>query len=93
MKTSFQVLYEHRQKQVFFKLQSYQEAAEHFLTALNFQAAGRGPQGTESKAVMSESIWSSLRFCLSLMDRKDLHSAVDERNLAKLNNVLSTTGF
>ncbi|XP_059093109.1 peroxisomal targeting signal 1 receptor-like isoform X2 [Tigriopus californicus] len=74
-------------------LKSYQEAAEHFLTALNFQAAGRGPQGTESKAVMSESIWSSLRFCLSLMDRKDLHGAVDERNLSKLNDVLSTTGL
>ena len=26
-------------------LKSYAEAVEHFLTALNFQSAGRGPQG------------------------------------------------
>eukprot|EP00095_Tigriopus_kingsejongensis_P005866 snap_masked-scaffold38_size502422-processed-gene-1.10 protein:Tk05866 transcript:snap_masked-scaffold38_size502422-processed-gene-1.10-mRNA-1 annotation:"hypothetical protein BRAFLDRAFT_60314" len=70
-------------------LKSYREATEHFLAALNFQAAGRGPQGTQTKAVMSDSIWSSLRFCLSLMERKDLYKDVDERNLERLNQILS----
>ena len=66
-------------------LRAYREACEHFLTALNFQAAGRGPQGEQSHSVMSENIWSSLRLCMSLMDRQDLYHDVDMRNLDTLN--------
>lgn len=34
---------------------------------------------------MSETIWSTLRMCISLMNRKDLREAVDKRDLVKLN--------
>ena len=65
-------------------LKSYNEAAQHFLTALNFQAAGRGlGSGLElsKQSAMSESIWSSLRLTLSLMERRDLYGLVDKRDL------------
>ena len=68
-------------------LKAHREACEHFLTALNFQAAGRGPQGEISHSVMSENIWSSLRLCMSLMDRQDLYHDVDMRNLDSLSRV------
>ena len=38
-------------------LRAYREAAEHFLTALNFQAAGRGPRDTAELQTMSDTIW------------------------------------
>lgn len=55
------------------------EAAEHLLTALNQQAAGKGPLGKTSGASMSDGIWSTLRLVLSLMDRQDLFTAIDRR--------------
>lgn len=70
-------------------LKAYQEATEHFLTALNFQAAGRGPQGEKSQSVMSDNIWSSLRLCTSLMDRQELYKDVDGRNLDALNSAFN----
>ncbi|XP_046387952.1 peroxisomal targeting signal 1 receptor isoform X1 [Ischnura elegans] len=66
-------------------LHAFQEAAEHFLTALNLQAAGRGVGGSKSWSSMSDGIWSSLRLVVSLNHRPDLYSAVDNRDLAKLN--------
>jgi len=65
-------------------LKAYSEAAEHFLTTLNFQAAGRGPQGDESRAAMSDSVWSSLRLAISLLRRQDLLPHLDARNLSRL---------
>merc|ERR1711962_1548661 len=65
-------------------LKAYTEAAEHFLTTLNFQAAGRGPQGDESRAAMSQSVWSSLRLAVSLLRRQDLLPHLDARNLSRL---------
>ena len=47
-------------------LAAYKEAAEHLLTALNQQAAGRGVQGEKSWAAMSNSIWATLRLVMSL---------------------------
>ncbi|KAF5283692.1 hypothetical protein FQR65_LT13763 [Abscondita terminalis] len=61
-------------------LGAYREAAEHFLIALNQQV-----RGTNSKIQMSDTIWSSLRMCLSLMHRSDLRPYVDEQNLTVLN--------
>ena len=64
---------------------------QHFLTALNFQAAGRGPEGEMgSGSAMSDSIWSSLRFCASLLERRDLYPDIDERNLDKLNQIFKS---
>ncbi|KAJ9591162.1 hypothetical protein L9F63_002317, partial [Diploptera punctata] len=67
-------------------LAAYKEAAEHLLTALNQQAAGRGIQGQKSWSAMSNSIWSTLRLVMSLLDRHDLYDALDNRDLKKLND-------
>lgn len=66
-------------------LAAYKEAAEHLLTALNQQAAGRGVQGQKSWSAMSDSIWSTLRLVVSLLDKQDLYDALDHRDLKKLN--------
>ena len=60
---------------------------EHFLTALNFQAAGRGPEASSSGQVgaMSDNIWGSLRIGLSLLGKADLYKHVESRNLPALN--------
>lgn len=65
-------------------LGAYREAAEHFLTVLNFQAAGRGPKG--SRPLMSANVWSTLRMVMTFMNRTDLLEFVDNRDLVKLNN-------
>lgn len=49
--------------------------------ALNQQA-----RGGDSKTQMSDTIWTTLRMCLSLMNRSDLRTAVDNRDLNILNN-------
>ncbi|XP_077533335.1 peroxisomal biogenesis factor 5 isoform X1 [Haemaphysalis longicornis] len=67
-------------------LGSYREAAEHFLTALNMQSAGRGPAGMQSvNSAVSENIWSTLRMVLTLLNRPDLYKVADRRDLALLN--------
>lgn len=64
----------------------YKEAGEHLLTALNQQAAGRGPQAnTVSPKAMSNTIWSTLRLVISLMHKYELMEAVENRDLSKLN--------
>ena len=78
---------------VILNFQSYSEAAEHFLAALNFQAAGRGPHEenilqSKNTGAMSDNIWSSLRLTLSLMGRRDLYEYLDDRNLEKINQIL-----
>jgi len=65
-------------------LGAYREAAEHLLTVLNIQAAGRGPIG--SRPLMSANVWSTLRMVMTLMNRTDLFTAIDDRDLATLNN-------
>ena len=64
-------------------LGAHREAAEHFLTVLNLQAAGRGPQGF--KPLMSTNVWSTLRMVITLMNRSDLYNAIDNRDLKTLN--------
>lgn len=68
-------------------LGAYKEAAEHFLMALNQQA--RGSKDGNSKIQMSETIWATLRMCLSLMHRSDLRPAVDNRDLLLLNEAFN----
>ncbi|KAK9687595.1 hypothetical protein QE152_g36146 [Popillia japonica] len=69
-------------------LSAYKEAAEHFLIALNQQARGKDVSQSGEKAQMSETIWSTLRMCISLMNRPDLKTAVDNRDLKTLNDAL-----
>lgn len=54
------------------------QAVEHLLIGLNQQVSGRGLHGEKSLA-MSESIWTTLRLALALMDRKDLYPAAEKR--------------
>ncbi|KAF2883132.1 hypothetical protein ILUMI_23049 [Ignelater luminosus] len=68
-------------------LGAYKEAAEHFLMALNQQA--RGGDAETSKFQMSETIWATLRMCISLMNRTDLRSAIEGRDLQALNNAFN----
>ncbi|XP_072763854.1 peroxisomal targeting signal 1 receptor isoform X2 [Anoplolepis gracilipes] len=64
----------------------YKEAGEHLLTALNQQAAGRGPQASNvPPKAMSNTIWSTLRLVISLMHKYELMEAVENRDLSKLN--------
>lgn len=64
----------------------YKEAGEHLLTALNQQAAGRGPQASNvSPKAMSNTIWSTLRLVISLMHKYELMEAIENRDLSKLN--------
>lgn len=64
-------------------LRAYREAAEHFLSVLNMQAAGRGLEG--GRPLTSGNVWSTLRMVMTLMNRKDLYPAVDNKDLATLN--------
>ncbi|XP_072378561.1 peroxisomal targeting signal 1 receptor isoform X1 [Diabrotica undecimpunctata] len=66
-------------------LNAYREAAEHFLTALNQQARGKDVVNSGSMSQMSDTIWSTLRMCISLMNRGDLKHLVDKRDLKELN--------
>lgn len=61
-------------------LEVYKEAAEHLLTALNQQAAGRGVEGQGIPLrTMSDPIWSTLRLVLSLMHKFHLNEAIENR--------------
>ncbi|ODN04346.1 Peroxisomal targeting signal 1 receptor [Orchesella cincta] len=67
-------------------LEAYKEAAEHFLSALNMQATSKSALSRENfKNNMSDSIWTSLRMVLHLLDKGKLSSAVDRRDLGLLN--------
>ncbi|XP_053675253.1 peroxisomal targeting signal 1 receptor [Anopheles nili] len=69
-------------------LKAYKEAAEHLLTALNLQATSAARSGLKVNSMsqqMSSAIWNLLRMVLSLMNRKDLHDAIDNRDLEVLN--------
>lgn len=80
-------------------LKAYKQAVEHLLTALNMQAntaaarelpAGAGAIGG-GQAQMSDSIWNTLKMVISLMGRRDLHGAVNERDLRVLNETFMDT--
>ncbi|CAH1156211.1 unnamed protein product [Phaedon cochleariae] len=66
-------------------LNAYREAAEHFLTALNQQARGKDIANLGSMSQMSDTIWTTLRMCISLMNRGDLKPLVDRKDLKGLN--------
>ncbi|XP_071529417.1 peroxisomal targeting signal 1 receptor-like [Panulirus ornatus] len=66
-------------------LGAHREAMEHFLEALNMQAAGRGHGGKESSRAVSDNIWTTLRICLFSLNAKHLMDCVDKRDLKRLN--------
>lgn len=68
-------------------LGAHKEAAEHFLIALNQQAQGKDISGMQSTSQMSETIWSTLRMCVGLMNKPEMKELVDNRNLKALNQV------
>uniref|UniRef100_A0A0A1XNN1 Peroxisomal targeting signal 1 receptor n=1 Tax=Zeugodacus cucurbitae TaxID=28588 RepID=A0A0A1XNN1_ZEUCU len=80
-------------------LKAYKQAVEHLLTALNMQAntaaARELPAGAGAisggQAQMSDSIWNTLKMVISLMGRRDLHGAVNERDLRVLNETFMDT--
>ena len=57
----------------------FRDAVEHFLEALNIQAAGRGPMGETSNHTVSNNIWSTLRKCLNSLDMNYLIPAAESR--------------
>ena len=59
----------------------YREAAEHFITALDQQRKGMGPQGAGR---MSDNIWSTLRLAITLLGNHDILKHVDAKNLDPL---------
>ena len=73
---------------------------EHFLSALNFQAAARGASGglrgqsaastaSDRGKVMSDNIWTSLRLTLGLMGKRDLYPLIEQKNLEELNQAFN----
>nr|CAG4640820.1 EOG090X054E [Eulimnadia texana] len=58
-------------------LGAHREAAEHLVSALQFQAGS-------SERVMSDNIWSTLRMALNVMNRKDLLPDIETKNLARI---------
>jgi len=57
------------------------EAAEHFLTALDQQRKGKGPNGCGK---MSDNIWSTLRLAVTLLGNHDIIKFVDAKDLDPL---------
>lgn len=70
---------------IFFIFFFFREAAEHLITALNQQARGKDVLNSGRKSQMSETIWSTLRMCISLSNQSELKSLVDEQDLPGLN--------
>ncbi|KAJ8928022.1 hypothetical protein NQ314_019433 [Rhamnusium bicolor] len=60
-----------------------------FLTALNQQARGKDIANSGTMSQMSGTIWSTLRMCISLMNRGDLKPAVDSKDLQELNKAFA----
>lgn len=69
----------------------YREAVEHFLTVLNLQNLTTkdkmpGNLLINRKQVMSDNVWNSLKFVVSMMKRHDLYAKLDERDLEYFNS-------
>ncbi|KAL5235713.1 hypothetical protein ACI65C_003122 [Semiaphis heraclei] len=64
-------------------LDTYREAIDHLLEALNQQASAVSTN-FQSPA-LSDTIWSTLRLAISMAERPELFKAVNERNLDLLN--------
>lgn len=75
-------------------LKAYNEAVEHFLTALNHQATSMARSGINNpnpNNQMSDTIWSTMRMAVSLLGKANLQSAIDQRDLNALNEAFKTS--
>jgi peroxin-5 len=73
--------------------QRYDEAAQHILDALVLQGqdAAEGPQPLQvSRGVTSAALWDSLKTTYLHLQRSDLASLCDERNLSGIRTALAT---
>lgn len=69
-------------------LGAYKEAVEHFLTVLNLQrlSAANGQSSVYQRpGLISQNVWNSLRYVLSMMQRRDLYSYLEQRDLDHFN--------
>ena len=64
-------------------LGAYKEAVEHFLTVLNLQrlSAANDKAGQHKPGLISQNVWNSLRYVLSMMQRRDLYPRLERRDL------------
>jgi len=60
-------------------LGAHREAVEHFLTALNMQRSGRGPQGEVGQT--SDNVWSTLRMAISFLHDTEAYNMVSDKDL------------
>ncbi|XP_060852199.1 peroxisomal targeting signal 1 receptor isoform X1 [Rhopalosiphum padi] len=72
-------------------LDTYREAIDHLLEALNQQASAVSTN-FQSPA-LSDTIWSTLRLAISMAERPELFKAVNERNLDLLNEEFRNKGL
>ncbi|XP_022161111.1 peroxisomal targeting signal 1 receptor isoform X2 [Myzus persicae] len=72
-------------------LDTYREAIDHLLEALNQQASAVNTN-FQSPA-LSDTIWSTLRLAISMAERPELFKAVNERNLDLLNEEFRSWGL
>ncbi|KAF2365750.1 Tetratricopeptide-like helical domain [Trinorchestia longiramus] len=72
-------------------LKSHREAVQHFLSALNMQAAGRGLEERFSRNAVSDNLWSILRVCLPPLNMTRLIPAVNNRDLDAINAAFDDT--
>jgi Flp pilus assembly protein TadD len=70
-------------------LGAYKEAVEHFLTVLNLQrlsAANDHSPAYQRPGLISQNVWNSLRYVLSMMHRRDLYPYLERRDLDHFNH-------
>ncbi|XP_060876872.1 peroxisomal targeting signal 1 receptor isoform X1 [Metopolophium dirhodum] len=72
-------------------LDTYREAIDHLLEALNQQASAVST--TCQSPALSDTIWSTLRLAISMAERPELFKAVNERNLDLLNEEFRNRGL
>lgn len=63
----------------------FREAAEHFLTALNYQARVKDVTNSGSSSQMSDTVWSALHMCIGFLNKNELKPLVENRDLKELN--------
>lgn len=69
-------------------LNTYDEAAKQLIQILNMQAAGKGSKNTQirTRSITSSGIWNTLRTVATLLNKPELYSMIDGRDLARCNS-------
>lgn len=71
-------------------LNTYDEAAKQLVQILNMQAAGKGSKNAQirTRSITSTAIWNTLRTVATLLNKPELYSIIDGRDLARCNEEL-----